>query len=561
MNVSTRRAERAVVIVTLLCLGSTALASDFPAVFELGRLPAGDGSEGVNLASRSPGAAKALSGVGDINGDGIDDFAVGAPAASGQATASGAAIVVFGRADTPYPAILNIDDLFEFNGGDGSDGFTVRGSFVTAENTGVSVSAAGDVNGDGIDDLLIGARLRAWVLYGRDGPGGDRFEADVQLSNIPFDSEATRGFELAGAGVSGAQGVIGPADVNGDGIDDIIVSNPDAAVDGETGVGRVYVLYGRDDGDSTPFPSSVDLEQLPEGDGSEGFVITGIKPRDGIGEALGVGDFNGDGRVDLLIGAPFANVNQVVQAGQAYLVYGRPVNDPFPAVFSLRTLQEAFGGDGSEGLIINGRIERGNAGFSLASAGDVNDDGMDDVLLGSFLTDTTGEAYLLYGCSSACAGIPALDLVELFPGAGGDGSRGAVLIGIRLGDLTGSAVSGPGDVNGDGIDDLLIGAERAGPGGRNGAGRVYLVFGRQGPAPYPPLFLLASLTPGLGGDGSSGVVFNGISGGAGSTLGNAGDVNGDGREDFMIGAEFAPVLSKAFVVFGRTPDPDAPRSD
>jgi hypothetical protein len=126
-----------------------------------------------------------------------------------------------------------------------------------------------------------------------------------------------------------------------------------------------------------------------------------------------------------------------------------------------------------------------SSGRSVSSAGDLNGDGLGDLIIGAIFADPhgrsdAGESYVVFGRDTAQAGaFPAVfPLASLKPGGGGDGSAGFVLAGVHAGDASGVSVSGAGDVNGDGIDDLIIGAFRASPHGRYEAGDTYVVFGR-----------------------------------------------------------------------------------
>ena len=155
------------------------------------------------------------------------------------------------------------------------------------------------------------------------------------------------------------------------------------------------------------------------------------------------------------------------------------------------------------------------------------------------------------------------ELRDLLPGLGGDGSEGFILNGINPDDQAGAAVSGAGDLNQDGFDDLVIGAWNASPGGREGAGQSYVVFG--GSSAFPAVFELGSLHPAAGGDGSQGFIVNGIdafdsSGGSfhggGSGVSEAGDINGDGIDDLLIGARAAgpegeSYTGESYLIFGR----------
>jgi hypothetical protein len=154
---------------------------------------------------------------------------------------------------------------------------------------------------------------------------------------------------------------------------------------------------------------------------------------------------------------------------------------PFPAVVPLGSLFPAGGGDGTRGFVLTGIDAVDQSGGSVSAAGDVNGDGVDDLIVGALGAAPggdfyAGESYVVFGSS---AGFPAVvPLASLFPAGGGDGTRGFVLTGIDALDRSGSSVSAAGDVNGDGVDDLIVGASGAAPGGDSYAGESYVVFGR-----------------------------------------------------------------------------------
>ena len=164
----------------------------------------------------------------------------------------------------------------------------------------------------------------------------------------------------------------------------------------------------------------------------------------------------------MIIGAPFADPNRNTEAGESYVVFGS--NSEFSPSLNLSTL------DGTNGFVINGIDVYDLSGYSVSSAGDVNGDGIDDLIIGAPNGNGgAGESYVVFGNNSGFA--PSLNLSTL------DGTNGFVINGIDFSDSSGDSVSGAGDVNGDGLDDLIIGAREADPNGNSRAGQSYVVFG------------------------------------------------------------------------------------
>jgi FG-GAP repeat len=199
--------------------------------------------------------------------------------------------------------------------------------------------------------------------------------------------------------------------------------------------------------------------------------------------------------------------------------------------------------NGSNGFVLNGIDTGDRSGYSVSSAGDVNGDGFDDIIIGADRADpngnnVAGESYVVFGKSGGFAA--SLNLSSL------DGSNGFVLNGIDTGDYSGRSVSSAGDVNGDGFDDIIIGADRADPNGKMYAGESYVVFGKSGG--FDPSLNLFTL------DGSNGFVINGIDAVEllGRSVSSAGDVNGDGFDDLIIGAYRADYTGESYVVFGKS---------
>ena len=175
----------------------------------------------------------------------------------------------------------------------------------------------------------------------------------------------------------------------------------------------------------------------------------------------------------------------------------------FPAV-PAREPAAGGGGDGSAGFVLTGIDADDCSGVSVSAAGDVNGDGIDDLIIGAFSADPGGrgcrrELRRVRARHGAGGNFPAVfELASLLPASGGDGSAGFVLNGIDAVDYSGYSVSAAGDVNGDGIDDLIIGARYADRDGRIDAGESYVVFGRDTAqvGNFPAVFPLASLLPG-----------------------------------------------------------------
>ncbi len=432
-------------------------SNGFDSTLELSDL---DGSNGfvINGMDAFDYSGVAVSNAGDINGDGIEDLIIGAFGAypNGNPLA-GESYVVFGNSDG-FDSTLELSDL------DGSNGFVING-IDTGDVSGASVSNAGDINGDNIDDVIIGAlgatvngnvsAGESYVVFGN----SNGFDSTLELSDL----DGSNGFVINGIDTGDISGVSvsNAEDVNGDNIDDVIIGAFGASPNGNLLAGESYVVFGNSSG----FDSSLDLSDL---DGSNGFVINGIDTGDVSGNSVSnAGDVNGDGTNDLIIGAFGANAG----LGESYIVFGD--SNGFDSTLELSDL------DGSNGFVINGIDTGDNSGYSVSGAGDINGDGIGDVIIGANTADpngnvSAGESYVVFGNSDGFDS--TLELSDL------DGSNGFVINGIDAGDLLGNSVSGAGDVNGDGIDDLIIGATYATPNGNLLAGESYVIFGNANPS-------------------------------------------------------------------------------
>ena len=508
-----------------------------------------DGSNGFTLngIDRRDASGYSVSSAGDVNGDGYDDLIIGAYGADPNGVDSGETYVVYGGAHAPgtngeasAPGTNSVLDLSALGG---TKGFTLTG-IDAADASGISVSSAGDVNGDGYDDLIIGARGadpngarsgetgETYVVYGGvSAPGTDGVLA---LSAL----DGTNGFTLTGidpADVSGAS-VSSAGDVNGDGYDDLIVGARRADPNGERS-GETYVVYG---GASAPGTDGVlDLSAL---DGTNGFTLNGIDSGDVSGYSVSsAGDVNGDGYDDLIIGARGADPNGA-RSGETYVVYGGASAPGADGALDLSAL------NGANGFTLTGTDPDDRSGRSVSSAGDVNGDGYDDLIIGAHRADpngaNSGETYVVYGGASAPGTDGVLALSAL------DGTNGFTLTGIDPDDESGRSVSSAGDVNGDGYDDLIIGARFADPDGKSDAGETYVVYGGASAPGTDGVLALSAL------DGTNGLTLTGVDPGdrSGVSVSSAGDVNGDGYDDLIIGVPGAEPngarSGETYVVYG-----------
>jgi hypothetical protein len=406
--------------------------------FDLAAISAADGTIYFG-AGATDGAGKSVSNAGDVNGDGFDDFLISAHLGDGPSnstTDSGETYLIFGG--TSLPATLDLGSL-------GSAGTIIYG-VETRDYSGTSVSGAGDVNGDGFDDLLIGGE---WA-DGLNNSAGEAGEAYIVFgkasmpATITLNSLGTNGVVINGESFERnflGHDLAAAGDVNGDGFDDVLVSSPESTVGSVLRAGKSFLIYG-----SNSLPTTINVASP----GFGGVTFSGAGHYDYSGLSLtGAGDVNGDGLDDILIGSPLDNgAASANTAGTGYVIFG---STSLPSAVNLGSL-------GSLGIKIQGKDENDRAGVSTGKAGDFNGDGYDDLLIGAWFAEGTsnaksrsGETYIVFGGPSLSSSI---DL-------GSIGTAGITILGADIEDQSGAEVVGVGDVNADGFDDVLISAWKA----------------------------------------------------------------------------------------------------
>ncbi len=402
--------------------------------------------------------------AGDVNGDGYGDVIVGAPYSGYSGYHEGRAWVYLGSSSG-----VSTTAVWSVEGTQDNEFF------------GYSVGCAGDVNGDGFSDIIVGATddtQNGWahVFYG---------SASGLSSTAAWFTESDQDSALLGSSVSNA------GDVNGDGFSDVIIGAPNFD-NGESDQGRVYVFHGS----STGLASTAD------------WVMDGYQDHSYFGASVATaGDVNGDGFSDIVIGAPEHQNGQITE-GKAYVFHGSAVG-----LATTPNWSDEINQVGAQ------------FGNSVSSAGDVNGDGFSDVIIGSWLFDDSetneGGAFVYHGSATGLSSAPVW--------SGGSGQESAYF---------GISVSTAGDVNSDGYSDIIVGSSTF-SNGEALEGRAFVFQGSSSGLAAVPSWTAES---------DNGNARFGYS------VSSGGDVNGDGFSDVIVGApsytNSASYAGRAFLYHG-----------
>lgn len=449
-------------------------------------LPNAAGDFGLNASAYT--GAPWMSGILDLNGDGVDDLIFGAPGDDDKAVDAGRVFVqlapVSGGSTVQMGDTLNEIIIDGVKAGD---------------RAGAAVGSAADLNGDGLAEILVGApgmevglnadAGAAFVLWGKATAGG------IDLKD-PF-TGGGKGYAIKGeaAGDVAGTAILSVADLNGDGKVDIVVGAP-GNDGGGNNAGAAYVVWGKSSN------AIVNLGAVAAGTG--GYKIVGDNAGDAVGSVIStVVDQNGDGKAELLIGAANSQVGGP-NAGAVYVAFGKSTTS---------TLDLTAVAAGAGGYRITG-VSGDAVGGAVSSVGDVNGDGIADILIGAAGSNS---AYLVWGKPNTSP----VNLADVRLGVGG-----LYITGASSGAMSRISVTGGSDLNRDGIADWVIGTPADSEGGAN-AGAVYVVWG--GGSRSVDLSLVAQGVGGAKVVGAAGSML-------GSTVSITSDKNGDGTADLLLGA-------------------------
>ncbi|MFC1607274.1 T9SS type A sorting domain-containing protein [Candidatus Latescibacterota bacterium] len=475
----------------------------------------------LRILGDEPGVIAGLSiASGDINGDGYDDAIIGAMRANpGGKENAGEVFVVFGSE--------SLKSLNEVDTASTPDNFLRIQGNTTGAEFGNAV-AAGDMDCDGYDDILIGA----W--HGGEGDVFDKGEAYIVFGSADISREGVIDIDSGSHDILALYGenpgkvptstefelgdefgvAVSTGDINGDGFSDAIIGAWYADPYDRKDAGKTYVIFGSPDMRNT---GDIHIKVASNVLAIAG-VGYGLDYPDNSGFYNGSGDVNGDGFDDVIVGAKFADPYDRANTGEVYIIFGSD---------SITSTQEIDLATTEDGVVrISGCNPHDYTGSKL-NAGDVNGDGFCDVLIDAYGAEAPGRtnpgrAYVVFGTADMENG-EDISLSDV-------NDNVLVIYGKNDEDHLGKPSSG--DINGDGIGDLLFQANSADPGGKGSAGEAYVLIGSPGLSSRQEIDLLDSHSDIITIYGDE----------AGSNMGFisvAGDMDNDGYDDVILGAHSA----------------------
>ena len=433
-------------------------------------------------------------GAGDINGDGDDDLVIGAPFVDiDSANWTGRSYVIYGPLTVDRTVTSSYDASVDGN--------------VTDDYVGLAVSAGGDLNGDGYDDIAIGSLGYDLSAASDAGIVGVRYGSAASLSgNTSIDALDANFTGIKTRDYLGfAVKFIG--DVNGDGYDEL-AAGARGASSTYPGAGAVYIIQG----------SATRYSGISTMTTAAALTITGATRTDSLGDMgsiAGPVELDGDGLHDIVVGSITIKSGANTRAGGAYVFYGTAGALSTSASLSIAAADASFTGGAADDVL----------GGASASAGDVNGDGYNDLVLGAYGVDNgstlnVGCAYLLHGGASRLSGASSVTSAAV-----------ATICGEATSDSLGATVGGA-DVNGDGYSDMFVGANGVDNGTSSNVGAMYVFYGS----------LSGSVSASSADATFTGTTFGGNVG----LSSHVADVNGDGNEDILVGAQLADTVYALF---------------
>ena len=427
-------------------------------------------------------AGRMVADAGDVDGDGLDDVLVGAP--YNGSSRQGAAYLFLAK-NLGSESTLDLRDAdYKFEGIEVND------------YAGMSMSSAGDVDGDGLADILIGTYdAGAFLVLGKSlGSENTLSLADADFRFEGEESIDRPGFKLDGAG-----------DVDGDGLGDVLISSPGNG-EGGSGAGAVYLVLGA----SLSTPGAFSLADAD-------YKFMGEVELGNAGWSVAfAGDVDGDSLSDVLVGS-----NTEIGTVHLFLSSSLPSGGTLPLSSADYLFESEFAAD--------------RLGWSVDAAGDMDGDGLGDLVFGAYsndeLIDGGGAIYVVLGGS--LGGVSTIGMAD----------ADYKFLGKQKWIYTGHSVAGAGDLDSDGLDDLLIGVPEDHGGGED-SGAVHVLLGS----------VLTQASSNLLQDVSAKLVGESSSARLGIAVCSAGDVDGDGVPDVLMGAygedEGGDYAGAGYLIFG-----------